>query len=157
MKTAALAVVTTMLLLLMTSCADDENLSTGGKGAIAGAAGGAVVGQALGRNRYATIMVGAMGSILGYVVGQEMDKSDTGKLNNALENGAAGKAIAWKNPDTGDEYTIIPFEFFTDDGTQQKCRKAKIIATVEGKEQITDSKASRQQDGHWALDTLNEQ
>lgn len=143
-----------MIILLMTSCADDETLTTGGKGAILGAAGGAVVGQAIGRNRYATIMAGAVGSILGYVIGEEMDKSDTEKLNNALENGASGKPISWKNPDTGDEYKIIPFEFFTDDATQQKCRKAKIIATLEGEEQITDSKACRQSDGHWELDTL---
>ena len=99
-------------------------------------------------------MVGAMGSILGYLIGEEMDKTDTEKLNNALESGQAGKPIAWKNPDTGDEYKIIPFEFFTDEATQQKCRNAKLVANLEGKEQITDTKACRSNDGQWALDTV---
>jgi len=154
MRTAALSLLTTMVLLTMTSCADDGTLSTGGKGAIAGGAGGAVIGQALGKNRYATIMGGAVGSMLGYVIGQEMDKTDTEKLNNALESGASGKAISWKNPDSGDEYQVVPFEFFTDETTNQKCRKAKLIATVEGKEQVTDTKACRSDDGQWMLDTV---
>ncbi len=154
MRTIALALLGTMLLLLMTSCADDGTLTTGGKGAIGGAAAGAVIGQALGRNRYATITAAVVGTMLGYIVGNEMEKSDTQKLNNALENGAAGNPISWKNPDTGDEYKIIPFEFFTDDVTQQKCRNAKIVANTEGKEQITDTKACRQSDGHWDLGAL---
>jgi surface antigen len=154
MKTVALTLLTTMVLLMITSCAEDGTMTTGGKGAIGGGAAGAVVGQALGRNRYATVMVGAMGSILGYLIGEEMDKTDTEKLNNALESGQAGKPIAWKNPDTGDEYKIIPFEFVTDEATQQKCRNAKLVANLEGKEQITDTKACRSNDGQWALDTV---
>ena len=154
MRTAALAVLVTMPLLMIMSCADDGSMTTKGKTVAGGAAAGAVIGQAVGRNRYATAIGAGFGSLLGYIVGNEMEKSDTQNLNNALENGAAGNPISWNNPDTGDEYKIIPFEFFTDDVTQQKCRNAKIVADIEGKEQITDTKACRQSDGHWDLGAL---
>jgi len=154
MKTVTLTLLASMLLLMMTSCADDGTMTSGGKGSIGGAAGGAVIGQALGRNRYATVMVAAMGGILGYLIGEEMDKSDTEKLNRALESGEAGKPISWKNPDTGDAYQVIPQDFYTDDSTQQKCRNADLIATLEGKEEKTKTKACRSSDGHWVLDTV---
>ena len=154
MRTLAFALVTTMVTLMMTSCADDGSMTSGGKGAIGGAAGGAVLGQALGRNRYATVAVAAMGGIIGYLVGTEMDKSDTQKLNEALEYGEPGKTISWKNPDTGDAYQITPQAFITDDATKQKCRITEVVATVEGKEQKTTSKACRNSDGQWVLDQV---
>lgn len=154
MKKIAFVLIGSMLPLLLMSCADDGTLTTGGKGAIGGAAGGAVLGQALGRNRYATVAVAAMGGIIGYLVGTEMDKSDTQKLNEALEYGEPGKTISWKNPDTGDVYQITPQAFVTDDATKQKCRITEVVATVEGKEQKTASKACRNSDGQWVLDQV---
>lgn len=153
MRSLSVAVMTGLLMML-TSCADDQTLSSGGKGAAAGAAGGAVFGQVMAKNTQATIAGAAVGTLIGYMVGKEMDQTDTQKLNNALENGAAGNPISWKNPDTGDAYKIIPFEFFTDDATQKKCRKAKLVGNFDGKEQITDTKACRESDGHWVLDTV---
>jgi len=143
-----------MVLLMMTSCADDGSMTTKGKTVAGGAAAGAVVGQAIGRNRYATAFGAGIGSLIGYIIGNEMEKADTQNLNDALENGPAGEPIAWKNPDTGDEYNVVPFDSYTDESTQQKCRNAKIVATIDGKEEIIDTKACQQSDGHWDLGTL---
>lgn len=155
MKFVGLAASMALLLALITSCADDGSMTTKGKTSAGGAAAGAVIGQAVGKNRYATAIGAGFGTLIGYIVGNEMEKTDTQNLNNALENGTAGDPIAWTNPDTGDQYKVIPFEFFTDDATQQKCRDAKIIANIEGKEQVSDTKACRQSDGHWDLGMTN--
>ena len=138
-------------MLLMASCAEFNNMNKGQKGAIGGAAGGALIGQAIGRNTQATLIGAAVGTMLGYIVGNEMDKYDKQQLNNAYERGPSGQPVAWVNPDTGNNYEVVPQPSYTNTSTNQVCREAEITATIDGKPQKTLSTACRNSQGQWVL------
>ena len=57
---------------ILSGCADMSSATKGGAG---GAAAGALVGQAIGHNTAGTLIGAAVGGGLGYIVGNEMDKS----------------------------------------------------------------------------------
>jgi surface antigen len=42
--------------------------------------------------------------MLGYIVGNEMDKFDRQELNGTYETAPSGQAASWRNPDSGNEY-----------------------------------------------------
>lgn len=149
MRTISVLLIGAMLML--TSCADDGTMSKGGKGAIGGAATGAVLGQVMGQNTTATLIGAAMGTVLGFIVGNEMDNKDKQQLNQALETGGTGQPVSWSNTDSGDTYQVTSQAPYTNPETQQKCRKAEIVATIDGKEEVTTSTACRKEDGQWVL------
>lgn len=138
-----------VVLMLMTSCADVD-MNKGQQGAIGGAAGGALIGQAIGRNTEATLIGAAVGTMLGYIVGNEMDKYDKQQLNNAYERGPSGQPVAWVNPDTGNNYQVTPQTPYTT-SSNQVCRQAEIMATIDGKPQKTVTTACRNAQGQWVL------
>lgn len=138
-----------MVLLLATSCADSQ-LSKGSQGAIGGAAGGAVIGQAIGKDTESTLIGAAVGTMLGYIVGNEMDKYDRRQLNRAYERGPSGQPVAWVNPDSGNSYQVVPQPAYTGTGNQV-CRKAEIMATIDGRPEKTYSTACRDAQGNWVL------
>ncbi len=150
MRLISLVLVGAMLLLL-TSCAEMDSMDKGVKGAIGGAAGGALIGQAIGRNTEATLIGMAVGTMLGYIVGNEMDKSDRQQLNRAYESAPSGQPVAWVNPDSGNNYQVTPHPAYTNPSTHQVCRKADIYATIDGKSEKTVSTACRNAQGEWVL------
>ena len=140
-----------VLLLTLTSCADSQ-LSKGTQGAGMGAAGGAIIGQAIGRNTEATLIGAAVGTMLGYIVGNEMDKFDKRELNQAYEFGQSGQPTTWKNPDSGNSYQVTPQPAYTSpQQPQTPCRKAEILATIDGKTEKTYTTACRNSAGQWEL------
>lgn len=143
--------IVTMMMISMVSCAEFNSMSKGGKGAIGGAAGGALIGQAIGRNTEATLIGAAVGTMLGYIVGNEMDKFDKQQLNNAYERGPSGQPVTWVNPDSGNSYQVVPQQATTNPSTNQVCRDAEIVATIDGQEQKTISTACRNAQGQWVL------
>ncbi len=117
-----------------------------------GAAGGAIVGQAIGRNTGGTLIGAAVGGLLGYIIGNEMDKYDQQQLNYAYENGPSGQATSWQNPDTGNSYKVIPQPAYTQPShPDNPCRQAEILATIDGKTQKTYTTACRNSNGQWIL------
>ncbi len=58
-----------ILIFMMTGCA-----SMGANGAAGGAATGAIIGQAIGHNTEATLIGAAVGTLFGYIGGNEWDK-----------------------------------------------------------------------------------
>ena len=150
MKTISLILVSFMLLLLA-SC--DQGVYTKGvQGAGMGAAGGAVLGQIIGRNHQGTLIGAAVGGLLGYMVGNEMDKNDRQHLNNAYEHGASGHATSWHNPDNGNSYRVTPQPAYTSNvHPDQPCRRAEIDATIDGKRERTSTTACRNSSGQWIL------
>lgn len=137
-------------LFLLTSCAN-TGMNKGQQGALGGAAGGALIGQMIGHNTEATLIGMAVGTMLGYIVGNEMDKYDREQLNHVYARGVSGSTTAWINPDTGNRYSVTPEPAYSKPGTNQPCRKAEIIAIIDGKEEKTYSTACRDADGHWQL------
>ncbi|WP_028579706.1 glycine zipper domain-containing protein [Desulfogranum japonicum] len=134
-------------LCLLTSCA---NMNKGQTGALGGAAGGALIGQAIGHNTEATLIGAAVGTMLGYIVGNEMDKYDKEQLNHVYERGMSNQPSSWVNPDTGSQYMVTPQPAYQNAGGSP-CRKAQIEAIIDGKREITNTTACRDQYGQWQL------
>lgn len=134
------------LSLLFGGCAANKATIGGG----AGAAGGAIIGQAIGHNTGGTLIGAAVGGMLGYIVGNEMDKYDQQQVSHAFETGQSGKAVAWKNPDTGRSYAVTPERAYHDNSNRD-CRRATIKANVDGRPETTHTTACRNQNGEWEL------
>ncbi len=137
-----------ILVISLSSCADTK----GTRGAGIGGAGGALLGQAIGRNTEATLLGAAIGTVLGYIVGNEMDKYDRRELNQAYEFGPSGQVSSWRNPDNGNYYQVVPQPAYTPpQQPNTPCRRAEILATIDGKTERTYTTACRNSAGQWEL------
>src|SRR4051812_24512492 len=76
-------------------------------GAVLGGVLGAQLGGGSGRTA-ATIAGTVLGAFLGSSVGRTMDTVDQLKTASALENSRSGTPTTWRNPDTGNVYTVTP-------------------------------------------------
>ena len=148
MKQLALLLILTMT-LFTASCANQDNNAQSGIGL--GALGGALAGQAIGHNTEATLIGAAVGTMLGYIIGNEMDKADRQQLNQVYERGVSGQKNTWKNPDSGNAYEVTPKPAYVEPKTQRPCRQAEIIAIIDGKPERTYTTACRDNDGQWLL------
>lgn len=150
MKAIAVA-LTGLMALMVTSCANVD-MNKGKQGALGGAAGGALLGQAIGRNTEATLIGAAVGTMLGYVVGNEMDKYDRRELNQAYEFTPSGQTTSWQNPDSGNAYAVTPQPAYTAPSyPESPCRQAEILATIDGQTERTYTTACRNSQGQWEL------
>ncbi|MCG6892523.1 MAG: glycine zipper 2TM domain-containing protein [Desulfobacteraceae bacterium] len=134
--------------MFLLSCAN-TGMNKGQTGAIGGAAAGALIGQAVGRDTTATLIGAAAGGLLGYIVGNEMDKADRQRLSHTYESTPSGQTSSWVNPDTGNRYTVTPQPAYTQN--QRVCREAEIIAVIDGKQEKTYTTACRDANGDWVL------
>ena len=105
----------------------------GGAGKVAAAAGGAFIG-----------------AVLGGQIGKYMDKQDAAEMQRALETAPTGKAISWRNPDSGNSYRVTPTRtYYVHD--HQPCREYTTRAMIGGKAEQVYGKACRQADGSWQI------
>ena len=141
-----LSILSLFFLLLLSSCA-----TKGQTGAVGGSAAGALVGQAIGHSTGATLIGAAVGGMLGYIVGNEMDKSDREQLNHAYDRGVSNQRSTWVNPDNGNKYAVTPQPAYQNPTTNRVCRRAEIEAVIDGKQERTYSTACRNQSGQWEL------
>jgi surface antigen len=132
--------------VLTSSCLANK----GQQGAVGGAAGGALLGQLIGRNTKSTLIGAAVGGMLGYIVGNEMDKYDRDQLNKTYESSPSNEKTSWVNPDTGKEYAVTPQPAYQDPTYDRVCRKAEIEAVIDGKKEITEATACRE-NGRWVI------
>ena len=150
MKKIALALFAVSYLI--SSCAGMQvgEGEKGQVGAIGGATAGAIIGQAIGHNTEATLIGAAVGGLVGYIIGNEMDKYDRQQLNHVYERGVSNQTAAWVNPDTGNRYMVTPKSAYNP--TPDKiCRKAEVEAWIDGKRETTYTTACRDQHGNWQL------
>jgi surface antigen len=116
---------------------------------IGGALGGALgsqVGGGQGRT-VATVIGTLLGATVGGTVGRSMDDSDRIKVSHALENVRTGVPTEWRNPDTGNQYTVVPTRTYETAGTP--CREFTVNGNVAGKKEKIYGTACRQADGSW--------
>lgn len=116
---------------------------------IGGALGGALgsqVGGGEGRT-VATIVGTLVGASIGGAVGRSMDEQDRIKAAHTLETVRTGVASQWHNPDTGNEYTVVPTRTYDSGGTP--CREYTVNARIGGKREKVYGTACRQPDGSW--------
>lgn len=105
----------------------------GGSGKVLAAAGGAIVG-----------------SMIGGKIGQTMDRQDKLEMQHALESTPTGKAVVWKNPDSGNKYKVTPTSTYYQPN-QQPCREYVTYADIGGKREQIYGKACRKADGSWQI------
>jgi surface antigen len=113
---------------------------------------GGVVGSQVGRGhgRTAATIVGTLvGAAVGGAVGRSMDDADRLKTAHALENVRTGVPSTWRNPDTGNEFTVTPTR--TQESSQGPCREYTVDAVIAGKPDKVYGTACRQPDGSWRV------
>jgi surface antigen len=111
---------------------------------------GGVLGSQVGRGHgqtAATIVGTIAGAIIGGSVGKSMDDTDRLKTAYALESVRTGVPSTWRNPDNGNQYTVVPTKTYDSGGSP--CREYTIDARVGGKPEKVYGTACRQADGSW--------
>jgi surface antigen len=115
-------------------------------GAIVGGALGAQVGRGGGR-AVATIVGAVAGGAIGNAIGRNMDDTDRLKTAQALETSPTGAPVAWKNPDTGYSYTVVPTRTYQ--VASGPCREYTMDTMIGGRAEKVYGTACRQPDGSW--------
>lgn len=121
-------------------------------GMIIGGALGGVLGQEVGSGsgRVAATIVGTLvGASIGGAIGHSMDETDRLKTASTLETVRTGVPAAWRNPDTGNQYTVVPTRTY--ETPAGPCREYMVDAVVGGKKQKVYGTACRQPDGSWKV------
>ena len=117
-------------------------------GGVLGGILGAQVGQ--GDGRTTAIILGTLaGTAIGGSIGRSMAETDKIKAAHALENVRTGVSTAWKNPDSGNEYALVPTQTY--DTPTGPCREYTLDASVGGKKDKIYGTACRQADGSWQI------
>ena len=128
-----------------------------GMGTILGGVAGAVAGSQVGKGsgRVAAGAAGALlGAFLGNQVGLSLDRADQLAMQKtttyALETSKSGKAVAWRNPDSGNSGVVIPKPAFKSN-TGRYCREFQQTITIGKKTAEAYGKACRKPDGSWKI------
>ena len=119
-------------------------------GMVIGGILGGVLGSQVGHGdgTTAAIIVGTLlGGAIGGAVGKSMDDTDRLKTAHSLETVRTGVPSRWKNPDTGNSYTVVPTK--TTETAAGPCREYTIDAVVAGEPEKVYGTACRQADGSW--------
>lgn len=150
MKNAILKTAASLMLLLtlLTGCQTTQAQSAAGIGTLAGATLGALTFK----NKISGAAIGAgAGMLVGYIVGNEMEKADQAQLASTLESTPSGYTDRWVNPDTRTHYEAIP-------EPPREYRDGRVERDVtikthmaDGSSQTVYAKAYRQPDGSWQL------
>ena len=130
--------------------------TTGGEnqqaGMIIGGILGGVLGNQVGRGdgRTAAIIVGTLiGSHIGGSIGRSMDETDRLKTAHSLETVRTGVPTRWRNPDTGNQYTVTPIKTY--ETRSGPCREYTVDAVIGSKKEKVYGTACRQADGSWKV------
>ena len=148
MKRKILSATVIATLLTFSGCTTQPTNQEAGMviGGILGGVLGSQVGH--GDGTTAAIIVGTLlGGAIGGAVGRSMDDTDRLKTAHSLETVRTGVPSRWKNPDSGNSYTVVPTK--TIETTAGPCREYMIDAVVAGKLEQVYGTACRQADGSW--------
>jgi surface antigen len=119
-------------------------------GMVTGAVLGGVLGHQIGSgsgNTVATIGGAALGAFVGSRIGQSMDRDDQLKTAQALETAPDNRATTWRNPNSGQSYSVTPTQTYG--SSTSPCRDFTTTTQFEGREEVVHGKACRQPDGTW--------
>jgi surface antigen len=143
--TALLAALTT------TGCATSQGTQEQAGMVIGGILGG-VLGNQIGggTGRTAAIIAGTLiGASIGGAIGESMDASDREHVSESLETVRTGVPSRWRNPDTGNDFTVVPTRTY--ETASGPCREYTIDAEIDGREEKVTGTACRQPDGSWQV------
>ena len=137
--------------LFLAGCATNQGPSEQAGMIIGGVLGGVIGAQIDGDDRHtAAIIAGTLaGAAIGGAIGRTMDEVDRMNAGRALETVRTGVPSRWRNPDTGNYYSIVPTRTF--DSRAGPCREYTIEAIVGGQPETVYGTACRQTDGSWRV------
>lgn len=150
MRTQAFLFIPLVAALALQGCAIDGPREQAGT--IIGGVLGGVLGSQVGggHGQTAAIIAGALaGAAIGGAVGQSMDDNDRRKVAETLEGVRTGVPAAWRNPDTGVEYSVTPTRTY--DTAGGPCREFTTEAIIGGRRETVYGTACRQPDGSWRV------
>src|SRR4029453_14760888 len=137
--------------LLLSACAGNPQTGTGpheNTGTLVGVVGGAVVGSQFGRGagRVASTVAGAaIGGLIGNRIWAALDDEDRTRAYQAqiqaLEAGASGAPVGWRNDDSGRHGTVVPGPAYQRNA--MTCRQYTHTVYIDDKPQGTRGTASR--------------
>ncbi len=132
----------------VTACATPPTQEQTGTvvGGVLGGVLGSQVGGGDGRTA-ATIAGSLAGAFIGGAIGRSMDETDRLKVARTLETERTGSSAHWRNPDSGNQYTVTPTRTYETAGTP--CREYVVDGTVGGRKEKIYGTACRQADGTW--------
>ncbi len=133
----------------LTSC---QSMNNEDSGVLAGGVIGGLLGSQFGGGTGQVLATGAgvlLGAYLGGRIGKSMDKTDRHEMEHALETGKTGRSISWKNPDSGNRYSVRPTKTYY--RNRRPCREFTTTATISGKREVVRGKACRDSRGHWRM------
>ena len=119
------------------------------QGSCNAAAVGAVVGGAGQERPVAVILGAAIGAVVGHAIGKEMDAADRACMGHALELAGERKSVAWTNPASGVSYRLTPEGAFKDGGLP--CRRFTTVLALGKKKDTVKGAACRQASGEWVF------
>ena len=139
-------------------CASTDRFGGGpkeGTGTALGALSGALIGSTIGGtggDRVAAAVAGAaIGGLIGNRIGAAMDDEDRRLAYqaqiDALEQGAPGAPVGWRNPASGRHGSIVPGPAYVQRGLQ--CRGYTHTVYLDSRPQIARGTACRNGDGTW--------
>jgi surface antigen len=153
-----------LVVVSSTGCASDGGMSGAqstaqqNKGLIIGGLGGSAAGGLLAAAMHANpagiaagvILGGLTGGLIGHLVDNKDKEMAAQASQKALESGQSGKAVAWKNPDTGNSGSLTPVRTYQA-ASGQYCREYTQTVTIDNRPQQSYGTACRQPDGSWKI------
>jgi surface antigen len=158
MSSLKLAAIAAFALTLAACAGSPDPYGPGPKentGTALGALGGAVIGSQFGGStggHVAGALIGAgVGGLIGNRIGAAMDDEDKRRAYaaqmEALNDGAPGAPVSWRNPDSGRYGTVVPGPAYVDNG--RNCRSYTHTIYIDGRPQTARGTACRNPDGSW--------
>lgn len=152
MKKVLLSIAILFMSMVMVACSSNtqsENTTIGAvAGALVGGGAGAFIGQ--GTGKVVAVAAGAIaGALIGGAIGHSMDSSDNAQFCNTMNKCPANKARHWRNKKTGNRYTVIPTSSQMAYQGNNNCRTYQSTAYIDGKKEVTQGTACRQDNGNW--------
>lgn len=140
------------LVIMLSACATEPGHQQEQAGMVIGGILGGAVGSQIGKGsgKSVAIIAGTLaGAAIGGAVGRSMDDTDRLKTAQTLETVRSGVPSSWVNPDTGNQYTVVPTRTYEE--ASGPCREYTVDAVVAGKKEKIYGTACRQQDGSWQV------
>jgi len=139
-------VMALLLCFLATAFGCAENRAQ--QGASMGGLAGATIGALTFNDKLLGAVVGAgVGTLMGYIVGNEWDKHDEAHVQQALEKGRSDESVQWTNPDSGAQYSATPKPPYMEDHRVYR----DVVIRDEKDGNTVMAKAWRDDKGIWHL------
>jgi surface antigen len=150
-------IVVVLLGAALAGCAGNTRFGAGPNettGTVVGAVAGAAAGSQLGRGggRVTAAVAGAaIGGLIGNQIGAALDDDDRTRAYEAqmqaLDSGASGAPVSWRNEDSGRYGTIVPGPAYQRNA--MTCRQYTHTVYIEGRPQVARRIACRNPNGTW--------